>query len=94
MRHQLRAQLRTARSAERALSCGFRTVPEHIIRPPYAATGLVAPSPPYVVLQSPEEVDGLRRAGQTARRALEYACSLVEVAVYPSLASAEPSSCN
>lgn len=26
-------------------------VPNHIVKPPYAATGLVHPSPPYVVLQ-------------------------------------------
>jgi len=54
-------------------------VPKHIIRPPYAATGLVHPSPPYVVLQTEQDVAGLRRAGAIARTALELACKLATV---------------
>jgi hypothetical protein len=69
-----------ARAAGRAgARRGLRTVPDHITRPQYAATGAVLPSPAYVILQSAADVDGLRRAGQAARKALEFACSLVEV---------------
>jgi hypothetical protein len=42
----------------------LRTVSSSILRPPYAATGSVAPSPPFVVLQDKEDVDALRRAGR------------------------------
>ena len=54
----------------------LRTVSSSILRPPYAATGSVAPSPPFVVLQDKEDVDALRRAGRVAREVLEFACSL------------------
>ena len=49
----------------------LRTVSSSILRPPYAATGSVAPSPPFVVLQDKEDVDALRRAGH--RKAVSYA---------------------
>ena len=57
----------------------LRSVPNGILRPPYAATGGVAASPPFVVLQDKTDVDALRRAGQIAREMLEYACSLAVV---------------
>lgn len=51
---------------------GLRTVPAHIVRPSYAVTGAVAPSPPQIILQSEADIAGLRTAGQIARRALEH----------------------
>ncbi len=71
----LRPQVHTICPGKR----GLRTVPAHIVRPTYAATGVVAPSPPLVVLQGEAEINGLRVAGQIARRALEHACSLALV---------------
>ena len=81
-RHLLRSSLPAAWAVGRAVPRrGLRTVPDHITRPQYAATGAVLPSPSYVVLQSAADVEGLRRAGQAARKALEFACSLVEVSM-------------
>jgi len=75
----LRSLLRATRSADKVAQRGLRTVPDHIVRPQYAATGAVLPSPPYVVLQTEADIDELRKAGQVARKALEFACSLAEV---------------
>jgi len=71
--------VRDQKLAKVAAKRGLRTVPSNIIRPPYANSGIVAPSPPYVVVQQERDVDGLRRAGQLARKFLELACSLAEV---------------
>lgn len=82
MIHSLRSHLRRLREvkyAQAAAERGMRTVPDNILKPPYANTGIVAASPPYAVCQSQKDIDGLRRAGQIARKSLELACSLAEV---------------
>ena len=48
----------------------LRSVPTGILRPPYAATGGVPDSPPFVVLQDEADLDALRRAGRVAREML------------------------
>jgi len=73
--------------AEEPLQPGFisprLTVPPHIQKPPYADTGLVSQPDPMVLIHSKEMVNRMRKAGNLARKMLDYACSLAQPGVSP-----------
>ncbi|KAK4534602.1 hypothetical protein CDCA_CDCA02G0627 [Cyanidium caldarium] len=63
-----------------------RAVPEHILRPDYAggpkqkwASRLLSRFPWDIEVKTPEEMDGMRRAGKVAREVLDAACKAVRV---------------
>ncbi|KAI7907476.1 peptidase M24, structural domain-containing protein [Cokeromyces recurvatus] len=56
-----------------------RSVPEHIMRPPYAEHGTTSSWAPKIVIQKDEEYRlGMRRAGQLAKRILSMSSSLCQ----------------
>ena len=60
-----------------------RTVPSHIVRPPYADNGIVPLSqyPGQIVLHDDVSADRMRRAARLARTTLDLACSLAKPGV-------------
>lgn len=58
-----------------------RTVPDHIVRPPYAGTGIVPPMGPEWYVHDAAGVRAMRRACGLTARVLDYAASLVGVGI-------------
>ena len=58
---------------------GRKPVPDHIGRPPYAATGMVPmPDMDRIYRHDKESIDRMRQAARLARRALDLACSIAK----------------
>jgi methionyl aminopeptidase len=58
-----------------------RRVPQHIEPPPYAMCGIPPPSPPGIEIRTSEELDGMRKAGELARKILDKVGSLISVSL-------------
>eukprot|EP00954_Amorphochlora_amoebiformis_P015077 1181198-Amorphochlora_amoeboformis.AAC.1 len=60
----------------------LRAVPSRILRPSYADTGIVDPSPTNIILyRDPEDIEAIRHAARLARRVLDLAISLASPGV-------------
>lgn len=58
----------------------MKQVPDHIVRPPYAATGVV-PFSPYtntILLHDETSIDRMKNAARLARRSLDFACAIAK----------------
>ena len=53
----------------------FKSVPNHIARPPYARSGQVPHPPHYIIINEDEQINSLRNSARLARDVLDLACN-------------------
>ncbi|TVR14950.1 MAG: type I methionyl aminopeptidase [Planctomycetota bacterium] len=59
----------------------MRSVPDHIVRPDYAATGRPMGKRPKTLIKTPDQIERMRAAGKAARRVLASALAAVKPGV-------------